>query len=285
MSFVGFANYYRKFIKGYADKVYPMQKLMRNKGKKFQWKEEAQAAFQNIKRELCEAPVLGMPTEKGMYVLDTDASVVAISGILHQEQEWNGRTVLRPIAYGSKVLSDTEMKYIAPKPEMFAVVTFVEKYRTYLGSAPLKLRVDNRALSWLKTYSIDQSYIGSWIVKSDGYHMIIEHRMLYKHQNADNLSKKTEFYERLEQKQAYQAENKEVFSFLDKGTYEALPLTRWLDKSGHPITGHPELPVEEAAETKIRSKKDPVPMDLLLRSNLVHQELSRMNINSLSLLD
>ena len=67
-----------------------------------------------------------MPTEKGMYVLDTDASVVAISGILHQEQEWNGKTVLRPIAYGSKVLSDTEMKYGAPKAEMFAVVTFVE---------------------------------------------------------------------------------------------------------------------------------------------------------------
>ena len=57
---------------------------------------------------MCEAPVLGMPTEKGMYVLDTDASVVAISGIL-QEQEWNGTTVLRPIAYGSKLLSDTEM--------------------------------------------------------------------------------------------------------------------------------------------------------------------------------
>ena len=88
-------------------KKYPMQKLMRNKGKKFEWNDEAQVAFENIKRELCEAPVLGMPTEKGMYVLDTDASVVAISGILHQEQEWNGRTVLRPIAYGSKVLSDT----------------------------------------------------------------------------------------------------------------------------------------------------------------------------------
>ena len=125
LSFLGFANYYREFIKGYADKVYPMQKLMRNKGKKFEWNDEAEVAFENIKRELCEAPVLGMPTEKGMYVLDTDASVVAISGILHQEQEWNGRTVLRPIAYGSKVLSDTEMKYGAPKAEMFAVVTFV----------------------------------------------------------------------------------------------------------------------------------------------------------------
>ena len=168
MSFLGFANYYREFIKGYADKVYPMQQLMRHKGKKFTWNNAAEESFQRIKKELCEAPVLGMPTEKGMYVLDTDASVVAISGILHQEQEWNGKAVLRPIAYGSKVLSDTEMKYGAPKAEMFAVVTFVEKYRAYLGSEPFKLRVDNRALSWLKTYSMDQSYIGRWIVRLDG---------------------------------------------------------------------------------------------------------------------
>ena len=137
LSFLGFANFYRELIKGYADKVFPMQKLMRNKRKKFEWSDEAQTAFDNIKWELCEAPVLGMPAEKGMYVLDTDASVVAISGILHQEQEWTGRTVLRPIAYGSKVLIDTEMKYGTPKAEMFAVVTFVEKYRAYLGALPL----------------------------------------------------------------------------------------------------------------------------------------------------
>ena len=62
---------------------------MRNRGKKFEWNEKAQEAFEKIKRELCEAPVLGMPTKKGMYVLDTDASVIAISGILNQEQEWN----------------------------------------------------------------------------------------------------------------------------------------------------------------------------------------------------
>ena len=69
------------------------------------------------------------------------------------------------------------MKYGAPKAEKFAVVTFVEKYRAYLGSAPFNLRVDNRALSWLKTYSMDQSYIGRWIVRLDGYHMIIEHKL------------------------------------------------------------------------------------------------------------
>ena len=102
------------------------------------------------------------------------------------------------------------------------------------------------ALSWLKTYSMDQSYIGRWIVSLDGYHIIIEQRMRDKYQNADSLSKKTEFYERLEQKQAKQAKIKEGFSFLDKETYEALSLRRVLDKSGHPIPGHPELPVEKA---------------------------------------
>ena len=94
-----------------------------------------------------------------MYVLDTDSLVVSISGILHKEQEWNGKTVLRPIAYGSKVLSGTKMKYGAPNVEMFAIVTFLEKYRTYLGSEPFKIRVDNRVLSWLKTYLMNQSYI------------------------------------------------------------------------------------------------------------------------------
>ena len=45
---------------------------------------------------------------------------------------WNGRTVLRPISYGSKVVSDTEMKYGAPKREIFAVITFVEEVQSLL---------------------------------------------------------------------------------------------------------------------------------------------------------
>ena len=68
---------------------------MRHKGKKFTWNNAAEESFQRIKKKLCEAPVLGMPTENGMYVLDTDASVVAISGILHQEQEQTGISIYR----------------------------------------------------------------------------------------------------------------------------------------------------------------------------------------------
>ena len=43
-----------------------MQQLMRNKGKKITWTDEAQNSFENIKGELCEAPVLGMSTETGV---------------------------------------------------------------------------------------------------------------------------------------------------------------------------------------------------------------------------
>ena len=115
--------------------------------------------------------------------------------------------------------------------------------------------------------------------------MIIEHRTRDKHQNADSLSKKTEFYERLEEKQANQAEIKDGFSFLDKETYDKLPLTKWLVKSGHPIPGHPDLPVETAAEIKVLARSEPVPLDLLVRSNLVQQELTRLGINSIALLN
>ena len=74
----------------------------------------------------------------------------------------------------------------------------------------------NRALSWLKKLSMDQSYIGRRIVSLSiimDYYIIIEHRMRDKHQNNDSLIKKTEFNERLEQKQANQAEIKENSPF------------------------------------------------------------------------
>ena len=59
----------------------------------FNWNERAPEAFENFKRELCEAPALGVPTEKGIYVLDTNASVAGITGVLHPEKDWNRKKV------------------------------------------------------------------------------------------------------------------------------------------------------------------------------------------------
>ena len=89
-SFLGFANYYREFIKGYADIAAPLSRLNR-KNAAWQWGEEEQFAFDALKKMLTSAPVTGLPTDEGMFILDTDASTVAIAGVLSQNQESSGQ--------------------------------------------------------------------------------------------------------------------------------------------------------------------------------------------------
>ena len=102
--------------------------------------------------------------------------------------------------------------------------------------------------------------------------MITEHRTRDKHQNADSLSKTTEFYERQEQREADRPEIKNGFSFMDKKTYDSLPLTRWLDKSSKPIENHPELP-KEPPEKTILKKSRGMPIEVTLKSKTVRETL------------
>ena len=102
--------------------------------------------------------------------------------------------------------------------------------------------------------------------------MIIEHRTRDKHQNADSLSKKTELNERQEQREADRPEIIDGVSFMDKETYDSLPLTRWLDKTGEPIEDHPELP-PELQESTILKRQTGVPFEILLKSKLIRETL------------
>ena len=84
-SFLGFANYYREFIKDYATRIQPLQILVRNKDD-WIWEEKHQECFEAMKETLIKAPVLGLPQEDGLFTLDTDASLVAIAAVLSQQQ-------------------------------------------------------------------------------------------------------------------------------------------------------------------------------------------------------
>ena len=85
-SFLGFANYYRDSVPFHAAKVQPIQELLK-KNQQFYWEEKHQEAFDSVKQALSDATTLAAPNEQGRFVLDTDASTVAIAGILHQKQE------------------------------------------------------------------------------------------------------------------------------------------------------------------------------------------------------
>ena len=102
--------------------------------------------------------------------------------------------------------------------------------------------------------------------------MIIEHKTRDKHQNLDSLSKKTKFYERQEQREAERPEIKDCFSFMDKETYDSLPLTRWLHKSCKLIEDHPEQPKERPEKTILKKTRG-MPMGIRLKSKIVRETL------------
>ena len=245
-SFLGFANYYRDFVPFHAAKVQPMQELLK-KNQHFSWERRHQEAFDSVKRALSDATTVAAPNEQGRFVLDTDVSKVAIAGILHQEQEYNGKTILRPIVYGSKSLTKTQLNYGAPKLEMYAVFYFVEKFHSYLAGREFTLRVDNQALSWLKTYSMDQAMIGRWIARLDQYHFKTIHRPRTQHRNVDGLSKRTNDYINREQILEKLPEVSEGFNFMSQKDYDELPTVPYIDKRGHLIPNHPELPPQARA--------------------------------------
>ena len=154
--FLGFANYYRDFVPWHAKLVAPLHAVT-GLNVAFAWRPEQQKAFNEIKKALIEATALAQPDSEREFVLDTDASSVAISGILHQWQGPPGHCRLRTIVYGSKKLTTTQAMYGAPKLEMYTAYYFIVKNHSYLCPRKITLRVDNQALSWLKTYSTDQA--------------------------------------------------------------------------------------------------------------------------------
>ena len=170
-SFLGFANYYREIIPWHDKLVAPLHAITGIKAT-FAWGSEQQLAFNEIKKALIDATALAQLDSEGESVLDTDASAVAISGILHQWQGPPGERLSSNCLRQQKFTA-TQAKYGAPKLEMYAAYHFIVKNHSYLCPRKITLRVENQALSWLKTYSIDsidQALIGRWIMALKKYH-------------------------------------------------------------------------------------------------------------------
>ena len=102
-SFLGFANYYRRFIAKYAEIAAPLTYLTK-KDVEMQWGPPQQRAFQQLKNALCNAPMLVFLDPKLPYTVVTDASGTAAGGALMQDQG-DGPC---PIAFMSRVLKPTE---------------------------------------------------------------------------------------------------------------------------------------------------------------------------------
>ncbi|KAE8694779.1 hypothetical protein F3Y22_tig00110773pilonHSYRG00015 [Hibiscus syriacus] len=122
-AFLGLANYYQRFLKGYSKISTPLIELLK-KDKVWEWSTECQEAFEKIKEAMVNEPVLVLPDYTKPFVVFTDASDVAISGVLMQEGH--------PVAYESRKLNETERRYSVHEKEMTAVVHCLRIWRHYL---------------------------------------------------------------------------------------------------------------------------------------------------------
>jgi len=80
-AFLGFANFYRRFIKGYSKVAKPLTRLTR-KDLEFAWTLQAKEAFEKLKKSFTEAPVMVTFNLARRTVLETDSSNFAIRACL-----------------------------------------------------------------------------------------------------------------------------------------------------------------------------------------------------------
>ncbi|KAK2973869.1 hypothetical protein RJ640_029685 [Escallonia rubra] len=126
-SFLGLANYYRWFIKGYSAKAAPLTDLLK-KGKTWEWSKRCQFAFEWLKEAVTKEPVLALPNHTKVFELQTDASDFAIGG-----------------------LNDNERRYTVQEKEMIAVVHCLRTWRHYLLGSWFLIKTKNIATSYFQS--------------------------------------------------------------------------------------------------------------------------------------
>ncbi|GJP32390.1 hypothetical protein CLOM_g16984 [Closterium sp. NIES-68] len=144
--FLGFANYYNRFVPQYAKIAAPLTNLLK-KNTPYKWEPKHQEAVEQLKQALTSAPVLILPDPERDYVIEADASDQAVGAVLMQDQG-NG---LQPIAYLSKKLHGAELNYPIHDKEALAIIIAFKAWRCYLEGRRTTVYTDHCSLKYLKT--------------------------------------------------------------------------------------------------------------------------------------
>lgn len=140
--FLGFANFYRRFIKAYSKLCHPFYKLLQ-KDTPWSWGPDshAQRTFERLKTAFCEAPILRHFDPELPIIMETDASDTVVSGILSQKFPDGDKHVLHPICYFSKKMSPAECNYGIGDKELLAIVLCFEEWHQYLEGSKYPVQV------------------------------------------------------------------------------------------------------------------------------------------------
>ncbi|SPC67975.1 uncharacterized protein UHOD_12199 [Ustilago sp. UG-2017b] len=150
--FLGFCNFYRKFIPQYSRTAYPLTQLLRKEAQSapFAWNNEAQHAFEQLRSAFGTDTILHHFDPTQPIIVETDASDFAVAAVLSQSFDQGTR---HPIAFFSKKLDPAQLNYPIFDKEMFAIVAAFKHWRQYLEGAKFQVQVltDHRSLKYFTT--------------------------------------------------------------------------------------------------------------------------------------
>ncbi|KAK3521344.1 hypothetical protein QTP70_003454 [Hemibagrus guttatus] len=142
--FLGFANFYRRFIRSYSSVAAPLTSLLRGKPKKLNWTGQARAAFQRLKDCFTTAPILCHPDPDKPFVVEVDASSSGLGAVLSQRHGDPGK--VHPCAFYSRKLTAAEVNYDVGNRELLAIKAALDEWRHWLEGArhPFQFTVSYR---------------------------------------------------------------------------------------------------------------------------------------------
>jgi len=153
-SFLGFANFYRRFIQDYSRVARPLTELTKKEKKEeWSWNPEAQAAFEELKQRFTTAPILAHFDPVKKVIIETDASDFALGVVLSQRDEENR---LHPVAFHSRKFQPAEINYEIHDKELLVVVDAFKHWRCYCEGATPQVQVfsDHQKLEYFTTTKV-----------------------------------------------------------------------------------------------------------------------------------
>ena len=190
-SFLGFANFYRRFIQDYPKIARPLTELTK-KSDKWAWNKEAETAFQQLKNRFTSAPILAHFDAQKPVIIETDASDFAIGAVLSQRDQENR---LHPVAFHFRKFSPAEINYEIHDKELLAIVDAFKHWRRYCEGATHQVQVfsDHQNLEYFTTTKVLNRRQARWAQELAGIDFLFYYRPGTQNGKPDALSRRSEY--------------------------------------------------------------------------------------------
>ncbi|KAI6777561.1 uncharacterized protein J7T54_006734, partial [Emericellopsis cladophorae] len=189
-AFLGFGNFYRRFIRDYSKITAPLNRLTK-KGVPFCWTTDCRNAFESLKTAFSTAPILAPFDWEKNVILETDASDYVSAGVLSQVGD---DRILRPVAFFSKKHTATECNYEIYDKELMAIIRCFEEWRPELegASSPIKVITDHRNLEYFTTTKLLNRRQARWSEFLSRFNFQITYRPGKQGAKPDALTRRSE---------------------------------------------------------------------------------------------